>query len=247
MNQHLTVPLQIKALANREFEGHGSIFGNVDYGRDVVLKGAFLRTLKEHGNELPPMFWMHDASRVPGKWTEMREDEKGLYVKGVLAKTDLGNEIHTLLKMEAVRGMSIGYMTREADYDKEGNRLLRDVDLFEVSIVSLPMNPRAQVTMVKSRLSASGEYVPTAEEFALIKREMESVARSKGFGRRASIALVTEVLEEIAEESSGSPGADAISGQKTPEGLEVQAGADSFNEKLLAYELEQRLRRFRNG
>jgi HK97 family phage prohead protease len=80
-------------------------------------------------------------------WTEMREDDKGLYVKGVLADTQLGNEMQTLLNMKAVRGLSIGFsFTRQydgegrrtdVDWDEDGNRLIKDVNLWEVSIVSL--------------------------------------------------------------------------------------------------------------
>lgn len=165
--EKICVSLEVKSLNDREFEGYGSIFKNVDLGGDVVLPGAFKRSLREHkeSNQLPQMFWMHDPSRVPGKWLEMHEDKKGLVVRGVLADTDLGNEIHTLLKMDAVRGLSIGYVTRDQDYDKDGHRLIKEADLWEVSVVSLPMNPLAQVAHVKSRLSAAGEYVPTIREF----------------------------------------------------------------------------------
>jgi HK97 family phage prohead protease len=173
MQPTLTVPLEIKSLSEREFEGHGSMFGNIDHGGDVVIKGAFRRSLAAHkkANQLPQMFWMHDPSRVPGKWTDMHEDDKGLVVKGVLAPTELGNEVHTLLKMDAVRGLSIGFVTKDQDYDRDGNRLIKEVDLWEVSIVSMPMNPLAQVHYVKSQLSALGEYVPTRREFERIIRD----------------------------------------------------------------------------
>ena len=173
MKTHLTTALEIKSLSDREFEGHGSIFGNEDLGGDIVLPGAFQKTLKQHraSGSLPQMFWMHDPSRVAGKWTEMSEDGDGLRVKGVLAPTPLGDEIRTLLKMDAVKGLSIGYRTVQDDFDKEGRRLLKEVELWEVSVVSLPMNPLAQVEHAKSQLSAAGEYVPTPKEFERILRE----------------------------------------------------------------------------
>ena len=169
-----SLPLEIKRLADREFSGYGSVFGNTDLGDDVVMPGAFSRSLREwkHRGQAPQMFWMHDPSKVAGRWDEMREDRKGLYVKGTLASTPLGDEMRTLLKMDAVRGLSIGYRTRESDWDDEGNRLLKAVDLWEVSLVSLPMNPLAQVTLAKSRLSAAGEYVPTPREFERILRDV---------------------------------------------------------------------------
>lgn len=181
--QKTALPLEVKAVEGREFVGHGSVFRNVDLGDDIVVPGAFKSTLKAHkeAGTLPAMFWMHDPSRVAGKWTDMYEDDYGLVVKGVLADTDLGNEIRTLLKMEAVRGLSIGYITKNYDYDKAGNRLIKEADLFEVSVVSLPMNPMAQVTHVKSRLSATGEYVPTPREFERILRD---VGCSKAVAKR---------------------------------------------------------------
>lgn len=181
--QTLNFGLEIKALNDREFEGHGSVFGNVDLGGDIIVPGAFKRTLAQHRRQgtLPQMFWMHDPSRVPGKWTEMHEDDRGLKVKGVLADTPLGNEMRTLLKMNAVRGLSIGFRTLDRDWDDDGNRLLKEVDLWEVSIVSLAMNPLASVSSAKSRLSANGEYVPTTREFEHILRDAgcsKSVARA---------------------------------------------------------------------
>lgn len=190
MKPTLTIPLEIKSLNKREFEGHGSIFGNEDLGGDVVQRGAFATSLLEHDqkNSMPQMFWMHDASRVPGKWTEMSEDNNGLYVKGVLAETPLGDEIHELLKMEAVRGLSIGYMTRDSEWTDDGTRVLKEIDLWEVSVVSLPMNPLAQVTMAKSQLSSAGEYVPTARQF-------ERTLRDVGCSQTVAKKIIARVYE----------------------------------------------------
>jgi len=198
MNTYLTFPLEIKALNNREFEGYGSIFGNRDLGNDVVMPGAFSRTLAEHKTEgtLPVMFWMHDPSRVPGKWLDMQQDDKGLFVKGILADTELGNEIHTLLGMKAVSGLSIGYITRDRDYDDDGARLIKDADLLETSIVSIPMNPKAQIAHVKSRLSDRGEYVPTVDEIAMLKRDCEHFFRTKGFSKSLAKMYVGNLFKD---------------------------------------------------
>ena len=204
MKNHLTTSLEIKNLNNREFDGHGSIFGNEDLGGDVVMPGAFSRTLAAHksAGTLPQMFWMHDPSRVCGKWLDMSEDESGLKVKGVLADTPLGNEIHTLLTMEAVRGLSIGYRTIEDDWTKDGTRLIKEVELWEVSPVSLPMNPLAQVAHAKSQLSQAGEYVPTAREFERTLRDVgcsQHTAKtilSKVYGDTRDVIIEDEPDEE---------------------------------------------------
>ena len=189
MKSNLTIPLEIKALNDGEFEGHGSVFGNEDLGGDVVMPGAFQRTLAKHkkSNSLPQMFWMHDPSRVCGKWLDMSEDEHGLRVKGVLADTPLGNEIRTLLKMDAVRGLSIGYSITDQEW-KGDVRNIKEAELWEVSVVSLPMNPLAQVAHAKSQLSATGEYVPTAREF-------ERTLRDVGCSQRVAKTILSKVYD----------------------------------------------------
>ena len=186
--EYLRTGLQLKALKNRQIEGHGSVFGNVDLGGDVVLPGAFKRTLAEHkaNGTLPQMFRMHDPSQVPGRWDSMAEDDYGLAVKGTLADTQLGNEMRTLAKMDAVRGLSIGYYISDLDYDGDGNRLLKSVDLVETSLVSLAMNPLAQITAAKARLSNAGEYVPTPRQF---ERKLRDVGLSSKVAKRVVSAV----------------------------------------------------------
>jgi HK97 family phage prohead protease len=197
MNQHLSVPLEIKSLKGRKFEGYGSIFGNVDLGYDVVVKGAFKQSLTEHKNSgtLPVMFWMHQPDQVPGVWTHMEEDSKGLYVEGELVETSLGKDVNVLLEKKAVRGLSIGYQTVDADYKDDGVRLLKQVKLHEVSIVSMAMNPLAQVEALKTaRLSQNGEYVPTAREF-------EQYLRTMGCSRSVAVALTAKLFDGTGEVS----------------------------------------------
>jgi HK97 family phage prohead protease len=189
------IPLQIKSLSEREFEVYGSVFGNVDLGGDVVAPGAFTKSLKRYQKEgaMPLMFWAHDPAQVPGAWTEMSEDSRGLYVKGTLADTQLGNEVRTLLGMKAVRGLSIGFSLSQngVDYDDDGTRIIKNAELWEVSVVSLPMNPRATVQHAKTRLSASGEYVPTVKELATVKRELESWFQGRGFSKSAAVTYAS--------------------------------------------------------
>lgn len=197
--QYFRVPLEVKALKEREFEGHGAVFGNVDLGGDVVLPGAFKRTLLEHkrAGTLPAMFWMHRPDQVPGKWLDVDEDDEGLAMRGVLAPTPLGDEMHALMDMKAVRGLSIGYRARDVDYDSDGNRLLKDVDLWEASIVSLAMNPLARVEAMKAtQLSAAGEYVPSA-------RELEHHFVDMGCSKSVARGLVAKVFGG----AGGMPGA----------------------------------------
>jgi HK97 family phage prohead protease len=138
-----------------EIAGYGSTFGNVDLGGDIVMPGAFRASLaswKAQGR-LPPMLAVHDMSAFPiGAWTEMSEDSRGLRVKGAVANTPRGREAWALINMQpsALDGLSIGYQATEVDFDRNGNRLLNQIDLFEVSVVQLPMNPAARLQLPKS-------------------------------------------------------------------------------------------------
>jgi HK97 family phage prohead protease len=226
MKQNLTVPLEVKNLNSREFDGHGSVFGNEDLGGDVVVHGAFQRSLEQHrkAGSLPQMFWMHDPAQVAGKWLDMSEDDTGLKVKGVLADTQLGNEIHTLLKMDAVRGLSIGYRTLDQDWKDDGTRLIKEAELWEVSVVSLPMNPLAQIAHVKSRLSERGEYVPTAREF-------ERTLRDVGCSQKTAKVILSKVYEDVRDVPIESEDEEAL------------AAINTLNDMLLAGQVNSILRR----
>ena len=121
----------------------------------------------------------------------MSEDRRGLAVKGELADTQLGNEMRTLLKMHAVRGLSIGFRTLDSEWvDDEENgvhRVLKEIDLVEVSLVSMAANPLAQVSAVKSRLTSDGTYVPSS-------KETESMLRKGGFSKAAARDMVSKML-----------------------------------------------------
>jgi len=183
--EHKNLPLQIKDIGEREFHGHAAIFGNVDLGGDIILEGAFKKSLASHkrNSTWPPMFWMHHPDQVPGVWKSIEEDDIGLAVHGELVETELGNDTRILLQKKAVRGLSVGYYAVDRDWDKEGNRLLKTLDLWESSIVSLAMNPKARVALVKARLSETGEYVPT-------ERELEGDLIKVGYSRSAARGVI---------------------------------------------------------
>ena len=196
---HQNVRFEVKAIGPREFEGYGSVFGNMDHGGDIVVPGAFAASLKQHkaDSTMPLMFWMHQADQVPGVWHDMAEDAKGLYVRGEVLDTALGRDVHTLLQKQAVRGLSIGYRTIASDWRADGTRVLKEVELHEVSIVSMAMNPLAQVQAVKARLSAHGEYVPT-------ERELEQHFRNLGCSKSVARMLIARLLE--GDDAGGMPG-----------------------------------------
>lgn len=249
MNSYLTTTLEIKALKGNKFEGYGSVFGNVDHGGDIVVKGAFERTLKEHeeSGTLPLMFWAHQMDQVPGKWLKMAEDSHGLQVEGELANTTLGKDVKILLDMKAVRGLSIGYGTKEADYTDAGIRLLKDVDLHETSIVSLAMNPLAEISHMKSRLSEKGEYVPELAEF---KRKCEHFFIDEGVSKNVSRMLVSNLFKTSTGAMPDDTGAKPEKSDETigdltgatPEEIELRTGLADFEEQTTVYEMQKILK-----
>lgn len=135
-----------------EVSGYASTFGNTDLGNDVVMPGAFDRTLAD-GHSVK-FLHSHDPRLVLGKPTTLKSDKKGLFGTFKLSKTQLGADTHELLKDGALDSFSIGYMAREYDFTDSGEvRQLTDIELLEVSVVAMPMNPLATVTNVKDFLS----------------------------------------------------------------------------------------------
>lgn len=129
-------------------EGYASFFGQPDQGKDVVSPGAFTRslgTLKSLGRSVK-MLWQHDPTQPIGVWDEVEEDTRGLFVKGrLLPEVAKSKEAASLLAAGAIDGLSIGYRTIKAAKNSEGQRLLTELDLWEVSLVTFPMLPEARV------------------------------------------------------------------------------------------------------
>lgn len=132
----------------RVIEGYASLFGTCDQGGDVVERGAYGRSLKsltEAGRNVK-MLWQHDPAQPIGIWDEVREDARGLWVKGrILDSVEKGREAAALIEAGAIDGLSIGYRTVRATKDDRGRRLLSEVELWEVSLVTFPMLPQARV------------------------------------------------------------------------------------------------------
>jgi hypothetical protein len=129
-------------------EGYASLFGRRDQGGDVVQAGAYAASLKalNAAGRRVKMLWQHDPAQPIGVWDEVREDATGLYVKGrILTEVDRGREAAALLAAGAIDGLSIGYRTLRAERDGKGQRLLAELELWEVSLVTFPMLPEARV------------------------------------------------------------------------------------------------------
>lgn len=174
----LNRPFEVKELGeDGEIVGYGSVFDVVDSYRDIVLRGAFLDSIQKMqatGRKLK-MLWQHRSDTPIGVWEEMAEDDRGLLLKGRLAlSTYKGREVRELLKMGAVDGLSIGFSVPKGgeEYDQSRNvNLLKQVDLWETSIVTFPANEAAMVEEVRSA---------EIQRALSTKRDMERFLREVG-------------------------------------------------------------------
>ena len=157
-----------------EISGYASLFGAQDQGGDVVSPGAYGRSLARlaaAGGKVK-MLWQHDPVQPIGVWDEVREDGRGLFVRGrLLTEVRAAREALVLLRAGAIDGLSIGYRTITAE-KAGGGRVLHEVELGEVSLVTFPMLPEARVT------SGAQTAPPDAEEeLALTLAESLRAAR----------------------------------------------------------------------
>jgi len=197
--KYLDRPFEVKEIAaDGTFSGYVSVFNNVDKGLDVVLPGAFKDSLAEWEakGEFPPVLWQHRTGEPIGPTLEMREDSIGLWIKGQLLVDDVprAKEARALLKAKAIKGMSMGYVSREDTVDRgTGVRSLKKVDLWENSIVTFPMNPMAGVSTVKS-------VIDGLQTLADIERHLHDEG---GFSKAVAAALVHRIKSLSGRSESG--------------------------------------------
>ena len=167
------------------FEGYASTFGNMDKHEDIIESGAFLQSLNDKKPSDIKMFWNHWSDNLIGSYLELKEDNKGLYVKGrINLMVEKGREAYALLKAGDLDRMSIGFRIKEAnDNPDEDIRIIKKVDLFEISLVPIPANDLAEVVDVKS-----------LDEIKTIK-DVEAFLKSKGFSNNGSKKLISIVKE----------------------------------------------------
>lgn len=160
-----TIEMEEKALAEADdcwkFTGYAAVFNNRDLGGDVIVPGAFKKSLEDHG--LPLLLFQHKMDECPvGTLTEAKEDKRGLWVKGELPKDDgfVRDRLVPQLKRRGIRGMSIGYKATDKEIRKsDGARMLKTIRLYEASFVSMPMNPEAGIESLKGYVPFQDLYI----------------------------------------------------------------------------------------
>ncbi len=191
--EHLDVPFELKTveIVTQDdgaeigvFEGLASTFGNRDMMGDLVEPGAFSGALARPG--AIKMLWQHDARAPIGVWERIRETAAGLEVKGRLVlDVQQAREAFALLKAGAVDALSIGFSVLRggAEFDRErALRRIKAVDLWEISVVTFPANPKARVARIKAAdpgASRGGHGLPTEREFERLLMRDAGLSRSQ--------------------------------------------------------------------
>lgn len=184
--KRMTRPFEVKSVEeDGTFTGYGSVFDVKDSYGDVVVKGAFANTLAdwEKSGALPPMLWQHDVREPIGGYTKMKEDDHGLALEGkiLIQAGPTERRAYEHVKAKSIRGLSIGYSIPSGgmEYDKETDSyLLKQIKLWEVSLVTFPANPEAQVDAVKAALDGG-------------PKEFERLLRDAGLSRSQAKRLMT--------------------------------------------------------
>lgn len=201
--EYKALSLDIKAAPDDTgiFEGYGSVFSVIDEGDDVVERGAFAESLK---TIQPALLWQHRQDKPIGVYDEIREDDRGLFLIGRLSQeVALAKEATALLKMGAIRGLSIGYQIE--DYEMKGEiRHIKKARLHEVSIVTFPMNRSALIDSVKS-----GGSIQDFEKF---------LREAGGFSKRGAMLVASKGFRALNRSDSES-GVDLTEAKRLQESL----------------------------
>lgn len=194
--KYLDVPLNIKSVdESGRFSGYGSVFDVKDSYSDIVVKGAFEKSLQS--GRMPALLWQHKDDEPIGVYTKANEDDTGLYLEGSLLVDDdaLAKRAYAHLKAGSLSGLSIGYRVIDEEYDKERNAwLLKEIDLWEVSLVTFPANDSARVADVKRALDG-GEVPPP--------KSVERLLREAGFSRQQAKAFMSKGYGAISQCDAG--------------------------------------------
>ncbi|MGU3545319.1 HK97 family phage prohead protease [Methylobacterium sp. A52T] len=129
------------------FSGYASLFGVPDLGRDVVVPGAFAASLARRGAAGVRLLFQHDPAEPIGRWLALREDGRGLFAEGALnLAVQRAREVDALMRGGGLDGLSIGFRTLHARKGAGGERRLQQVDLWEISLVTFPLQPGARAS-----------------------------------------------------------------------------------------------------
>lgn len=156
------------------FEGYASLFEREDLGHDIVAPGAFRETLARRGAKGVRLLYQHDPAEPIGTWDKIYEDARGLFARGRLSReVSRAREVLALMRDGAIDGLSIGFRATSFHRDRRtGTRRLKAIDLWEISVVTFPMQPDARIQTPGGRTPVSDRY--REDESRLLVRMAEA-------------------------------------------------------------------------
>ena len=155
--EHLSFPFEFETKADDDEDdgmarvsGYASTFNNKDFTNDVIERGAFKKTLRGKSGKNIKILWQHDSHMPIGRVVKAVEDERGLFIEAVMPKEhSLVKDVVALIKSDVINRMSIGFQVEDSDISRSGVRTLKEINLFEVSLVTFPANEKAEITDIK--------------------------------------------------------------------------------------------------
>ena len=167
------------------FSCYGSVFNNVDRVDDIIVKGAFINSLsKKNVREDIKFFLQHDSDKPIGYFTKMEEDERGLYCEGnFILELEESKEAYLLAKNRVLNSFSVGYVPikfSEKEIDGKQIRVLEEVDLFEISLVSIPANPEAKLLEIKKLQEENAILVDLKDSYFNERTERKNIENKLG-------------------------------------------------------------------
>lgn len=239
--QRMTVPIEWKAedADKRILTGYASTFGNVDLGGDVVMPGAFTKTIDNIKANGIPLLADHMAmtSSVLGTIYDAREDTKGLVIKARVSEAPSAEDTAIKLREGHLSKLSIGYETMDDAYEERDGlkvRLLKELKLWETSVVVFPMNPQAVIGGMKALAVAASEAGVTAEDMdkaADLTTDPEFVRALKSLpdGPQGPTMTTLDVWTAVmaVEVKSGAPTQDGVPSDVPPAGDKADPPATS--------------------
>jgi len=222
---------EIKQITDQgEFSGHAAVFDNIDFQGDIIVRGAFAKSLQENNQFV--LLSQHNPTKPIGI-VKGREDATGLFVEGKLALgVQEAKELRELALIKAVNSFSIGFAIKDSEFDEERNvRIIKEIELFEVSIVTFPANPRANIISMKGDKKnevVSKKEITDLDNIETLK-DAEAYLRAEGLSKNKATAIVSIIKRQLLSESEAPP----ITNQNLSESDQAKSNQSESDKKYL--------------
>lgn len=215
--QYKSLPMDVKEMSfdSRKISGYAAIFGNVDKAGDLLVKGCFARSIEERGpnssaNDKIIFLYMHDMREPIGRITVLKEDDRGLYFEAEIDDVERGNQALKQLESGTLNQFSIGYryVWDNCQWDDVRDCLIvKEVILFEVSVVSIGCNGETEYLGLKS------EQID--DKFEELQKEMSSFCKSLNSYKQSDFHRIVSKAMSLASIKPGKPFKEEVEGEKT--------------------------------